>query len=132
MTSQSLKGVRVLLVEDDADARELYEMALEQAGAEVRGTGEAREAMLVLLEWSPHVIVSDLTLPDLDGRAFLGAVRAMPHLQTVPAIVISGWTQPEDRQATFAAGFQEHLAKPLGADKLVAVVGRWASGAAQT
>ncbi len=52
-------------------------------------------------------------------------------MQTIPVIVISGWTQPEDREATMAAGFQEHLAKPLGADKLVAVIGRWASAAAQ-
>jgi len=121
-----LRGVRVLLVDDDDDTRELFGFALEEAGAEVRTAGDAKEAMGTALEWPPTVVVSDLTMPNTDGFSLLREVRAIPRLQKIPAIAVSGLTSEKDRAAAHAAGYQELAAKPLSPDDLIAVVARWA------
>ena len=78
------------------------------------------------LEWPPTVVVSDLTMPNTDGFSLLREVRAIPRLQKIPAIAVSGLTSEKDRAAAHAAGYQELAAKPLSPDDLIAVVARWA------
>lgn len=128
LSTLSLSGVRVLLVEDDEDTRVLYAMALEQAGAEVRAAADAKEAVRALLEWTPSVVVSDLMMPGSDGYSLLREVRTMHHATPIPAIAVTGRSGPKDREAVLAAGFQEHAVKPLTPDALIAIVKRWAAG----
>ena len=126
-----LLGVRVLLVDDNDDARELYQIALQQAGAEVRTACDAKDAVRTLLQWPPpHVVVSDLGLPGTDGLDLLREVRSIEHLARVPAIAITAMYGEKLRTAALAAGFQEHASKPLGPAQLVALVTRWASPSA--
>ena len=122
-----LSDVRVLLVEDDEDTRELYAYALREAGADVRAAGDVAAALHTVAEWTPTLVVSDLAMPATDGLSFLRELRAMPHMLRVPAIAVSGFSEQKDRNAALGAGFQEHLVKPLGPDELVATVARWAA-----
>jgi CheY-like chemotaxis protein len=121
-----LLGVRVLLVDDDDDACELFAFALQEAGADVRTASDAKEALRIALEFGPHVLVSDLCMPSMDGRSLLREIRSVAPLSRTPAIAVSGLAGRQDRAAALEVGFQDHLAKPLAPDELVAVVGRWA------
>jgi CheY-like chemotaxis protein len=125
-TAKPLLGARVLVVEDDEDTRDLYGMALEDAGAEVRTANDAQDAMRILLGWQPSVVVSDLSLPRMDGGELLREMRSIEQLRHIPAIAVSGWSGAKDRADAQAAGFQAHLVKPLEPDELVAVVKQWA------
>ncbi len=121
-----LLGVNVLIVEDDEDTRELFALALQAAGADVRMAIDAKEAMRAVLQWRPSVVVSDLCMPNVDGFMLLREVRCVDQLRDLPAIAVSGLSGPRDRAAALAAGFQEHVVKPLPPAQLVAVVKRWA------
>ncbi len=89
-----LRKVRVLLVDDDADRRELYAIALEQAGAEVRAVSDGDEALLALRTWVPSVVVSDLMLAGMDGFAMARRLRTMHAADRVPAIAVTGRSSP--------------------------------------
>jgi CheY-like chemotaxis protein len=123
--NDSLRTVRVLLIEDDADNRDLYAFALQAAGAEVRAVGDGDEALRVARSWSPSVILSDLVMPEVDGLSLLGEIRALAHLKDVPAIAMTGLAARADRDAALAKGFQEHIAKPAEIDHVIAVLRRW-------
>lgn len=129
-TSKSLLvDVRVLLVDDDDDTRELFEIVLQEAGAEVRTARNAAEALRIVGEWTPTIVLSDLSMPDTDGLSFLQALRSLEQLRQTPAIAITGMTGAKDRDAALAAGYQELAPKPLRPDALVALVVRWAVAA---
>jgi len=128
---RALAGVRVLLVDDDCDTRDLYTYCLERAGAEVRACSSAAEAIRTAMEWAPSVLVSDLHLPDMDGYALLLRFRAIAGARAIPAIAVTGRAFPRDRTAALDAGFQEHAAKPLAPDDFVAIVRWWALAAAR-
>jgi signal transduction histidine kinase/ActR/RegA family two-component response regulator len=119
-----LDGVRVLLVEDDADGRQVLAIILELAGATVEAVGSAREAMKALDRVQPDVLVSDVGLPDEDGYALISRVRAREEGRggSTPAVALTGFVTPEDRARLLAAGFQVYLAKPVDADAIVAAV----------
>lgn len=121
-----LQDVRVLLVDDDEDTRELFALALREAGAEVRTASDAKEAIRTVLSWPPIVVVSDLAMPTMDGFSLLREIRSMHSLERIPAVAISALTFPADRAEALAAGFQEHVAKPISTEELVSVVARWA------
>ncbi len=123
---KSLEGLRVLLVDDDDDARELFAMVLTEAGAEVRAAADAKEAMRAAIQWPPGVVVSDLVMPGTDGFSLLRELRSMHHLRRMPAIAVSGMASAPDRENALAVGFQEHLEKPLTPEALVKAVSRWA------
>ena len=125
--SGTLDGVRVLIVDDSDDTRELFAMVLKDAGAEVLAVADGREAMRAVLQWPPRVVVSDLKLRGADGCEILGELRSLEHLRHVPAIAVSGKTAPGEAKAALDAGFQEHVAKPLEPDALVRTVERWAA-----
>jgi signal transduction histidine kinase/ActR/RegA family two-component response regulator len=124
-----LAALRVLVVDDHEDTLRGIGMALEGAGAEVRCAGSAREGLDVLGPFAPHVIVSDLAMPELDGYGLIRAVRerAADAGGGVPAVAVSAYASKEDRQRALAAGFQEHLAKPVDVPRLVLTLSRLAA-----
>jgi CheY-like chemotaxis protein/anti-sigma regulatory factor (Ser/Thr protein kinase) len=120
----SLSGVDVLVVEDEADSRELLVTALELAGASVVDAGSAAEALSVISDKPADVVVCDIGLPREDGFAFIKKLRALPaeHGGRVPAAALTAYTRPEDRLRALEAGYQIHLAKPIEPSELVAAI----------
>ena len=125
----ALTGVRVLVVDDDADARDLVTAVLGQSGAEVVTASSTVEALDVLARARPHVLVSDLSMPGDDGYALLQRVRALglDHDGWVPAVALTAFARAEDRARALAAGYAVHVSKPVEPDELVEVVARLAS-----
>ena len=122
----SLQGVRVLLVDDDAGARESVTAVLEQSGASVRAVESAAEAVETLERERPDVLLSDIAMPGLDGYALLGQARARLQGAQLPAAALTAYAGATDRTRALAAGFQAHLAKPVDPAELVAVVAQLA------
>ncbi len=120
--SPSLRGIRVLLVDDDAGARESVAAVLEQSGASVRAVESAAEAVETLEHEPPDVLLSDIAMPGADGYALLDQARARLHGAPLPAAALTAHAATTDRARTLAAGFQAHLAKPVDPAELVAVV----------
>jgi PAS domain S-box-containing protein len=124
-----LDGIRVLLVEDAEDARELITLLLQERGARVSAAAHGREAMQLLESSSPDVLVSDIGLPGEDGHALLKRVREWSEARDhwIPAIALTAYAGAEDARRAYRAGFQVHMAKPLEAEKLVEAVMRLAA-----
>jgi CheY-like chemotaxis protein len=122
---RSLRGVRVLLVEDDDDTREAYAAMLDRLGADVRAVGSAAEGMTALEELHPQVLLSDIAMPGEDGFSFMRRVRQLPPERggQTPAAALTALAADEDRQHAIEAGFQLHVAKPVDASKLASIVG---------
>jgi len=120
----TLLGTRVLVVDDDADARELLRSILAQSGASVRTASSAAEALKQLEDRQPDVLVSDIGMPGEDGYALIRQVRALSKEQGghVPALALTAFARSDDRRRAIGAGFHMHLAKPVEPDELVTVV----------
>jgi len=126
---RALADRKILIVEDDADSREVLQLFLEQAGANVSSADSSKEAMAQLarrLNDLPDIIISDLAMPDEDGYSFLSRVRQMPADRggAIPAIALSAFTTPESKQKAFESGFQLYSTKPFEPDRLIADVVR--------
>jgi CheY-like chemotaxis protein/anti-sigma regulatory factor (Ser/Thr protein kinase) len=115
-----LDGLRVLVVDDEADARSLVQEILRQHGAEVLVANSAAEARSALSQSKPDVIVSDIGMPDEDGYAFIRRVRSEGG--RMPAIALTAYASQQDAQRAFVAGFQKHVTKPVEPARLVSVV----------
>jgi signal transduction histidine kinase len=117
---------RVLLVEDDADAREVTVTGLEKAGFELRAVGTAQEALSLLDEWVPDVIVSDIGMPDVDGYEFMRLLRSRPPERggRVAALALTAFARLEDAVRARASGYQGHLAKPISPQDLATAVAK--------
>ncbi|MBI5546853.1 MAG: response regulator [Deltaproteobacteria bacterium] len=117
----SLAGIRVLVVDDEPDARELFEQVLKESQAEVECARSAAEAMSCLGRHRPSVLVSDIAMPEEDGYALIRRVRALPREQggDVPALALTAFARSEERARALAAGFQTHLSKPVDLRDLV-------------
>lgn len=124
-----LRGIKVLVVEDDPDSRELLGELLQCEGAEVRLAPDASLGMAVLRQFVPDVLVSDIGLPGEDGYAFMQRCRhsADAKLSRIPAVALTAYTQPADRQRAIASGFNEFFSKPVDLTGLVAAVARLAT-----
>ena len=120
----SLAGVRVLVVDDEEDTRELLTMTLERHGAEVLTAASAFEALPVLERERPDVLLSDLEMPGEDGYELIRKVRALGPQRggRTPAAALTAYARPEDRERVFKAGFQMHLAKPTRPLDIVSAV----------
>ncbi|MEG4805032.1 PAS domain S-box protein [Microcoleus sp. ARI1-B5] len=120
-SSFNLSGIRVLAVDDDADARDLVVFLLEDCGASVTAVSNAADALKVLTQSLPDLLLSDIGMPDTDGYMLLRQVRALPPERggLVPAIALTAYAGEIDYQQALAAGFQRHLSKPLDPDKLL-------------
>ena len=123
-TPPALAGLRVLVLEDEPDARELVERVLQDRGATTLVFGTALEALGACAAQAPDVIVSDIGLPGVDGYEFIRRLR-MSEAQrgrTTPAAALTAFARSEDRRRALLAGFQTHLAKPIDPLELVVVV----------
>jgi signal transduction histidine kinase/ActR/RegA family two-component response regulator len=127
--ARALAGLHILLVEDSDDAREVMERLLINAGAVVAGCADARAALDWLSSNVPDVIVSDIGMPGLDGWGMMELIRSQPHLggDALPAVALTAHATAADRERSMAAGFQEHLVKPVDFEELSRVIARLAS-----
>jgi CheY-like chemotaxis protein len=119
-----LRGVKVVMVDDDADACDLVARTLGGCGACVITADSAHAALALVESERPDVMLSDIGMPEMDGFALLEAVRALGPARggTVPAIAITAYALTEDRNRTAAGGFRLHMAKPVEPAALVAAV----------
>jgi len=118
-----LAGVRVLVVDDEADARALVMRVLAECGAEVRTAATAAEALPILDEFRPDVLASDIGMPGEDGYDLIRQIRAGGRTaRWLPAIALTAFARAEDRKRAMLAGFQTHVSKPVDPAELVAVV----------
>jgi CheY-like chemotaxis protein len=122
--SVDLHGLKVLVVDDDADAREPLEMLLTSCGASVRAAASALEAIEAYTREVPHILIADLGMPGEDGFTLLGRLTALDPSFPVYAIALSGYAGEEDRTRAARAGFREHLAKPLDVGRLMTTLSR--------
>jgi signal transduction histidine kinase/CheY-like chemotaxis protein len=118
----ALSGVEVLVLDDQPDARELTAVVLEDAGAKVSQAESASTALSILDKTNIDAIVSDIAMPYQDGYAFIEQVRRMHRTQKVPALALTAFARPEDRERALAGGFQQHLPKPIDPARLVATI----------
>jgi signal transduction histidine kinase/ActR/RegA family two-component response regulator len=128
----SLADVRVLLIDDDTDARDLSRAVLEQCGARVKAVASGAEAISALSSVPrnllPHVIVSDLGMPSEDGYQLIRRIRALDaELGRIPAVAVTGYATSEDVDRALTAGFQVHIAKPMDPAAFVAAVAELAA-----
>jgi PAS domain S-box-containing protein len=120
----SLKGLRILAVDDEEDARELIAAVLTRAGADVLTAASTREGLAELDRQHPDLVLSDLEMPVEDGYAFIRKVRALPREKggDVPAAALTAYAGVDDRKRVLAAGYQVHIAKPVEPTDLVLVM----------
>jgi PAS domain S-box-containing protein len=121
-----LAGVRALVVDDEPDSCEMMCEVLERAGAEVRAARSATEALEHLRELEPHILVTDLEMPDEDGYALLKRVRAAGF--RLPAIAVTAHSSADDRLRALTAGFSQHVSKPVDAGELQLVISNLVGG----
>ncbi|MHC0061480.1 ATP-binding protein [Nostoc sp. UIC 10890] len=122
--SLPLNGIRVLVVDDDADSRDFVAFVLEQDGAFVIAVSSAYEALQTLAEVKLDVLVSDISMPDMDGYMLIHQVRNLIPEQVgqIPAIALTAFARNDDQQEALKAGFQMHLPKPLNPEELIAAI----------
>jgi len=125
----SLEGLRLLVVDDDADARELLKLVLTHAGAVVETAGSASEGIEAMQRFRPHVLISDIGMPEEDGYSFITRARALAPVQGggIPSIALTAYTRAENRTKALAAGFTTHVGKPVNPDDLVSAVANLAA-----
>jgi PAS domain S-box-containing protein len=120
----SLKGLKVLVVDDEADTRELICEVLKECGADVITSPSVADALAALEQDKPDILISDLGMPDEDGYALISKIRALPAEQggQIPAAALTAYARAEDRMRVLRSGFQFHLPKPVDSAELVTVV----------
>jgi PAS domain S-box-containing protein len=121
----SISGARVLLVDDDADGRELVGEMLAQGDAETRSAGSAAAALAILDEWRPDALISDIGMPGEDGYALIEKLRKRERERgerRIPAIALTAYARVEDRLRALSAGYQAHVSKPVEMTELLTVI----------
>jgi len=121
-----LNGLRVLVVDDEADNLELIEIIFEQYQAQVQTAVSVDEAIKVIEEWTPDILISDISMPSKDGYSLIHSIRIKEAEVGgfLPAVALTGCVLPENRKLVFNAGFQMFILKPFDAEELIAVVAR--------
>jgi PAS domain S-box-containing protein len=119
-----LTGINILVVDDEPDTRELVAFVLEQQGAKVTAVSSAHEALLILPQTKPDVLVSDIGMPDMDGYMLIQQVRMLTPDQggQIPAIALTAYAGDTNQQQVIAAGFQKHISKPIEPEALVQAI----------
>jgi len=122
--SPSLDGLRLLVVDDDLDFRDLVTVMLGHYGAVVKTAASAAEALISIENWKPDVLVADIGMSGEDGYGLIRKVRALSSERggNTPALALTAYTRPEDRLHALSAGYQVHLAKPITGPELAAAV----------
>ena len=118
----------ILVVDDDEDSRVLLRMALTEEGVEVKTAATAAEALDLLRQWLPDVLLSDIGMPGEDGFDLIRRVRALPVESggQVQAVALTGYVSPQDQRRVLAAGYQAFAAKPVDIAALAATIARLA------
>jgi signal transduction histidine kinase/DNA-binding response OmpR family regulator len=124
----SLGGLRVLLIDDEPDAREVVSEILRRCGGNVTTAASAREGLVAVRAGGVDVLISDIAMPDEDGYWFIRALRSLPAEEggQLPAIALTAYAREEDRQRALDAGFQNHVAKPVEPNHLAQALARLA------
>ncbi|AVH67073.1 PAS/PAC sensor signal transduction histidine kinase [Nostoc sp. 'Peltigera membranacea cyanobiont' N6] len=119
--SSAIAGIRILIVDDDADTREFLHFLLQQNGALTKVAASANEAIAVIVKTVPDLLISDLGMPEIDGYNLIKLLRAMPKEKggKIPAIALTAYAGESDRERVLAAGFQKHIAKPVKPTELL-------------
>jgi PAS domain S-box-containing protein len=128
LATETLDGIRVLVVEDEPDTCDYLDQFLRTYGAEVMCARSAQEALAQLAQSRPDILVSDIGLPDIDGYELMQRIRRLPAdcSGAIPAIALTAYARSEDRTRAFRAGYQAHLAKPVEPNELVATIASFA------
>lgn len=126
----TLRGLRVLVVDDDADARDLFTRGLEQCEAQVAAVESAEAALAALEGWKPDVLVSDIGMPKESGHVLIRKVRRLTREQggTIPALALTAYAGADDVKLALSAGFQAHVAKPVEPVELARAIAQLARG----
>ncbi|MEN3330759.1 MAG: hypothetical protein V7641_124 [Blastocatellia bacterium] len=124
-----LKGIKVLVVDDEPDTRDMLRTMIGQFGAQVKACASSQDALQVFHEWPPDVIVSDIEMPGEDGYQLMRQIRALGLERggKTPAVALTAYARTEDRTRAFAAGYQMHIAKPADPIELAAAIASLAS-----
>jgi CheY-like chemotaxis protein len=119
-----LRGIRVLAIDDEADALNLLRVVLETAGADVTTTSAPREALDMIEKTQPDAVVVDLGMPEIDGFEVIRRIRhsANAAVRSIPAAALTAFARSDDRTKALRSGFEMHLAKPVDPGELVASV----------
>jgi CheY-like chemotaxis protein len=120
--SAQLRGVAVLVADDDPDNLEILAYIMSDEGANVRTARNAREALNLLPAWTPDVVLLDIEMPVVNGYDLLSAIRRHAGLHDVPAVAVTGLGYPSDKDRSFAAGFEAHVTKPFDGRALIDLV----------
>lgn len=126
-----LPGLRILVVEDDPDAREFLVRLLKDRKAEVTSAASADQALDLLSRQTVDLLISDIGMPHKDGYQLMREVRAQPAWAALPAIAVTAFARREDKEATLAAGYQLHITKPIDATRLLKAAHSLTGGAPQ-
>ena len=123
--SDLLRGLKVLTVDDQQDTRELMALALGRYGAEVRASESASNALEMIKDWKPHVVVSDIGLPEMDGYDFMRRLREIEgDGERIPAIAVTGYAGAMDESKALNAGYALHLSKPIELSALATAIAK--------
>lgn len=119
MIAEPLKGWFVLVVDDEFDSREVATMMLEDAGAQVVSAEHGRQALELIAQRRPDFILSDLSMPVMDGWQLMHKLAKDRATQDIPVIALTAHAMKGDRERAMAAGFRNHITKPLDASKFM-------------
>jgi CheY-like chemotaxis protein len=124
----SLDGLRILLVDDEPEARQIISTVISRTGAEVKTCESVGEALETMSHWKPDVLMSDIAMPGEDGYSLISKVRSLPREEggDIPAAAFSAYARDEDRKRALDAGYQMHIAKPVSSGQLVTMIARLA------
>jgi len=119
-----LHGVRILVVDDDGDSRDLLAAMLVEVGAAVRTCSSAIAALDIVQEWRPDVLVSDIEMPEEVGYTLIRKVRALDadHGGKIPAVALTAYGRIQDRSVSLTAGYNIHVPKPADPAELTALI----------
>ncbi|BAY18339.1 two-component hybrid sensor and regulator [Anabaenopsis circularis NIES-21] len=118
----NLQGVQIVIVDDDVDTLNLLTFILEQYGARVQAVNSAQEALQAIAQTQPHLLLSDIGMPTMDGYMLIEQVRSTTSASTLPAIALTAFAGEANSQKIISAGFQQHLTKPIEPAELAAVI----------
>jgi CheY-like chemotaxis protein len=122
--SFDLSGIKILVVDDDIDSQEFVTLALELQGAEAISVSSAYEALVVLPQAMPDILISDIGMPGMDGYELMRQVRTFTPEQggKILAIALTAYARDIDQQQALAAGFQKYISKPVALEKLIQMI----------
>ncbi|AFZ35205.1 PAS/PAC sensor hybrid histidine kinase [Stanieria cyanosphaera PCC 7437] len=115
----NLKGIKVLVVDDEKDSQDLLAFILQQQGAKVTKVGSANDALIAITKSTPDLLISDIGMPEIDGYMLMRQLRQMPQGKELIAIALTAYAGESDRQQALAAGYQAHLPKPINLTELI-------------